>query len=517
MSGVATGVVGSASSNVGSAVAGSYGSINIAVDGSYTYTVNNSNSDVQALRTSGQTLQDVFTYTMRDAAGLMSTTQITVTIQGANDTPSNITGTLSVAENAANSTAVGTVSATDVDSGDSFTYALLDNAGGRFAIASSTGVISVANAALLDYESNTSHAIVVRTTDASGAQFSKTLTVSVTNVNEAPVDVSTATQSITIANPSFEANSLGDGGTTATPTGWTVTGSAGGFNPTTSNFSSGNGTDGSNIAFANTGASLTQTLATQFDTTLNYHLSVDVGRRLDMGNAVTFSVQLLADATVIGQYDGVTADMGGWATVNIDVNGANYVAANGGTLQIVLSSGGIQTNFDNVILSSSTAAGSIAENSANGAVVATVAGMDRESGSVFTYSLLDDAGGRFAIGSSSGQITVANGSLLDYETSSSHSVVIRVTDQGSLTFDRTMILSLTNVNETPVAVSDSAAAAEAGGINNGTGGTNPGGNVLTNDTDVDASDTKTVNGVVAGTASASGNEGALRSPERMAA
>ncbi len=79
VSGVAAGVVGSASTNVGSAVLGTYGSINIASNGNYTYTIDNSNSAVQALRTTAGTLTDVFTYTMRDTAGLFSTTQITVT------------------------------------------------------------------------------------------------------------------------------------------------------------------------------------------------------------------------------------------------------------------------------------------------------------------------------------------------------------------------------------------------------------------------------------------------------
>ncbi len=126
-------------------------SINIAADGSYTYTVNNSNAAVQALRTTSDTLQDVFTYTMRDTAGLTSTTQITVTIQGANDAPTDITaGALTIAENSANGSAIGTASGVDIDAADTFTYSLTNNAGGRFAIDSSTGAITVANSALIN-------------------------------------------------------------------------------------------------------------------------------------------------------------------------------------------------------------------------------------------------------------------------------------------------------------------------------------------------------------------------------
>ena len=62
--------------------------------------------------------------------------------------------------------------------------------------------------------------------------------------------------------------------------------------------------------------------------------------------------------------------------------------------------------------------------------------------SSFTFSLNDDAGGRFAIDSSTGEITVADGSLLDYETSTSHSVTVEVTDAAGNTFAQAMIISL---------------------------------------------------------------------------
>jgi VCBS repeat-containing protein len=189
VSGVAAGVQALAATNVGTAVTGTYGSINIAANGAYTYTVDNSNVAVQALRTSGHTLSDVYTYTMRDTAGLTSTTQITVTIQGANDTPSDITGSLTIAENSVNTASVGTLNRVDIDSGDGATWALTDNAGGRFAINNATGQVTVTNSSLLNFEANASHTIVAQVTDNAGATFSKTMTISVTDVNEAPIDV----------------------------------------------------------------------------------------------------------------------------------------------------------------------------------------------------------------------------------------------------------------------------------------------------------------------------------------
>ena len=109
----------SASGSVATGVTGTYGSINIAANGAYTYTVDNTNAIVQALRTSSNTILDVFTYKMTDTAGATSTTQITVTIQGANDAATiGGTATGSLTEDSATTTATGTLTVTDPDAGD---------------------------------------------------------------------------------------------------------------------------------------------------------------------------------------------------------------------------------------------------------------------------------------------------------------------------------------------------------------------------------------------------------------
>ena len=56
-------------------------------------------------------------------------------------------------------------------------------------------------------------------------------------------------------------------------------------------------------------------------------------------------------------------------------------------------------------------------------VVGKVAGFDLQQGAALSYSLLDDAGGRFAINASSGAVTVANGALLDYEYWHSNDII----------------------------------------------------------------------------------------------
>jgi Ca2+-binding RTX toxin-like protein len=77
-------------------------------------------------------------------------------------------------------------------------------------------------------------------------------------------------------------------------------------------------------------------------------------------------------------------------------------------------------------------ANSVYENAADGTVVGMVSATDPDAGDTLTYALLDDAGGRFAIDPATGEITVADGSLLDYATAEQHSIAVEVTDSGGL-------------------------------------------------------------------------------------
>lgn len=77
---------GSATGVLGSALAGNYGSIIVAADGSYRYELNIADPDVIALKAS-ETLTETFTYTVADSDGDTSPATITITITGANDFP----------------------------------------------------------------------------------------------------------------------------------------------------------------------------------------------------------------------------------------------------------------------------------------------------------------------------------------------------------------------------------------------------------------------------------------------
>ena len=210
---------------------------------------------------------------------------MTINLTDVNETPTDLAISAStVAENAANGTTVGTVSATDPDAGETFTYSLVNDQGGRFAIDANTGVVTVADSSLLDFETAASHNLTVRVTDSGGATYDEAMTVNLTDANDTPTDLKL-------------------------------------------------------------------------------------------------------------------------------------------------------TNVE------------IAEGAANGTTVGTAAATDADSGETFTYSLTDNAGGRFTIDGNTGEITVANGSALDYETATSHDITVRVTDSGGATYDETYTIGVNDGNE----------------------------------------------------------------------
>ncbi|MCL6699680.1 VCBS domain-containing protein, partial [Sphingomonas sp. NSE70-1] len=102
--------------NVGAAVGGTYGSVTINADGSYSYSLNNADADTNALY-QGQVVQDQFTYTMVDDFGATSTTTLTITITGTNDAPTVTALTGSVGEDGPTFSQNLLSGAADVDAG----------------------------------------------------------------------------------------------------------------------------------------------------------------------------------------------------------------------------------------------------------------------------------------------------------------------------------------------------------------------------------------------------------------
>ena len=142
----------------------------------------------------------------------------------------------------------------------------------------------------------------------------------------------------------------------------------------------------------------------------------------------SFTQADLAANLVSFQHDGSGA--AGGFTVSLSDGGAPAQAA---TVTATISSQLAPTDITGGPLA-------IAENSPNGALVGTVTGQDPD-GQPLAYALTDNGGRRFAI-DNAGNITVANGILLDFEQAPGHIIVARVTDSDGLSFAKAFTVAV---------------------------------------------------------------------------
>ncbi|MBV8859634.1 MAG: VCBS domain-containing protein, partial [Acidobacteria bacterium] len=118
-----------------------YGSLVMKDTGEFAFTVNQNNATVQALR-SGQSVDAIYTYTVRDTAGATSNALLTIHIMGANDAPTiNKPASLSATEDTP--LTITTVSVADVDAGSNPVKVTLDLSHGKINLASVAGLTFV--------------------------------------------------------------------------------------------------------------------------------------------------------------------------------------------------------------------------------------------------------------------------------------------------------------------------------------------------------------------------------------
>ncbi|MBF9194856.1 Ig-like domain-containing protein [Microvirga terrestris] len=79
------------------------------------------------------------------------------------------------------------------------------------------------------------------------------------------------------------------------------------------------------------------------------------------------------------------------------------------------------------------------ENAAAGTVIDTLTGSDVD-GDALAFSLVDDAGGRFAI--SDGQLVVKDGVRLDHEQATAHTLIIQVKDGYNANYQKTFVIQV---------------------------------------------------------------------------
>ena len=105
----------------------------------------------------------------------------------------------------------------------------------------------------------------------------------------------------------------------------------------------------------------------------------------------------------------------------------------------------------------------VAENAgAHAAVGMSVTATDTDSGDVVAYELSGSA--LFTISSNGGQISVVADGSLDHETAPSHRVTVKASDTTNAFDTVTVTIDVTDVNEPPDAVADTATAREDGAV-----------------------------------------------------
>jgi len=311
------------------------------------------------------------------------------TITGANSAPADISlSASSVNENVAGNTTVGTLSTTDPDAGDVFTYALVAGTGstdnGAFSISGNTLQINSSP----DFETKSSYTVRVRSTDQGSLSMEKVFLVTVNNVNEAPTNINL---SATAINENVAANAaVGTFSTTDEDAANTFS-----YALVAGTGSTDNG------AFSISGNTLQINSSPDFETKSSYTVRV---RSTDQGS---LSMEKVFTITVNNVNEAPT-----------DIN---------------------------------LSATAINENVAANAPVGTFTTADVDAANTFTYTLVSGAGstdnGAFSISGTSLRLT----SSPDFETKSSYSVRVRSTDQGSLFFEKQFTITVTNVNEPPSA------------------------------------------------------------------
>jgi hypothetical protein len=121
----------------------------------------------------------------QDNTGRTRTVELVIAVQPQNDTPTDIALSPStVVENSVVGTEIGTLTSTDDDVGDTFTYTLVSGAGDADNGLVSIAVDKINVAGLIDFETNPTLEIRVQSEDAAGATYEEALTITVTGVSE---------------------------------------------------------------------------------------------------------------------------------------------------------------------------------------------------------------------------------------------------------------------------------------------------------------------------------------------
>ncbi|MGD1702936.1 cadherin domain-containing protein [Dapis sp. BLCC M229] len=326
-----------------------------------------------------------------DSNGATYEEEVTINVNDLNENsaPTDILlSSQTIDENVAANTVVGTLTTTDPDDGDRFTYSLVAGTGDTDNSAFTIDGDQLKINSSPDFETKSSYEIRVQTTDSNGATYEEEVTINVNDLNEnsAPTDILLSSQTI---DENVAANSVvGTLTTTDSDIGDSFTYS----------LVAGEG-DEDNSAFTIDGDQLKINSSPDFETKSSYNIRIQTTD----SNGATYEEE-----------------------VTINVNDLNENSAP-----------------TDILLSSQT----IDENVAANSVVGTLTTTDSDIGDSFTYSLVAGTGDTDNSAFTIEENQLKINSSPDYETQSTYNIRVQTTDANGDTYQEAVTINVNDLNE----------------------------------------------------------------------
>jgi len=321
---------------------------------------------------------------------------VTVTLIDINEPPVMSPQTFSIDENSQDNTEVGLVVANDPDNGQTLTYSIVSgNVGNAFAIESNSGLLTVSNSLLLNFENIPTFTLMVEVEDNGTGSLSSQadITINLNDVNEVPI---MEDQNFVVVENTPNGSEVGVMVATDPDDGQTLTFSIIGGNQNGA-FEIGNNTGRITVANSST---------VNFENIPEFTLTVEV------------------------EDDG-TGNLSDQAIVIVTVTDINEPPIM------------VPQNF------------AIEENSANATQLGTIEATDPDNGQTLTYSIISgNPNNALEVGSTSGILSVANSTALNFENIPAIILVIKVEDNGTgnLFTQALVSINLIDVNEPPIVI-----------------------------------------------------------------
>ena len=449
---------------------------------------------------------------------------LAVNVTNVNEAPAFTSSSVaSVVENSAN--AIYTATVDDIDIGDNHTFTVVggdDRSWFSFAEASlSLTGANLSFTAPPDYESasdadgDNAYEVVIRVTDTGGLSADLSLTVNVTDVNEAPKITSAVSDLLLFENISgviYEVLATDDENDTLSyqlsgsdSPAFSISGSAVSFSPSP-DYEFPSDTNSDNVYSINIEVSDGNSVTIQA-------LDVTVADRNDNTPVIRASQNFVvkensASGLIFGVVEATDADASAttyqdWKIISGNSNSAFSIDPSSGELSVAASSAldhesdyvsyelmltvsdGANTSASTIVnvyvddvneapVIAANQIFAIGENALDSAEFGLVEAEDADAGDILQdWAIVSgNANGAFALNASTGVLSVANSSELDYESTTSYFLTITVSDGNLTSGAKTVTININDVNDnTPVITAGQSLSIEENSANNTSLGT----------------------------------------------